>query len=87
MDTTTILNILAANPDSYILDDVGTGEVCLKKADGSDMVLHDDDGRQVVPRAPYSLIEPMIRQHYIEQDARSGRIYRISYSGMKSANS
>jgi hypothetical protein len=51
------------------------------------MVLHDDDGRQVVPRAPYSLIEPMIRQHYIEQDARSGRLYRISYSGMKSANS
>jgi hypothetical protein len=48
MDTTTILKTLAANPSAYILDDIGTGEIVLKNADGSDMVIRDDQGRQIV---------------------------------------
>jgi hypothetical protein len=87
MDTTTILNILAANPDAYILDDIGTGEMALKNADGTDMELKDDDGRQIIPRFPYALIEGLIQQHYIEQDKTAGRLYRISHSGLKAANS
>jgi hypothetical protein len=86
MDTTTILNILAANPDAYILDDIGTGDIVLKNADGSDMVLKDD-GRQIIPRFPYALIEGLIQQHYVEQDKTSGRVYRISDAGLKAARS
>jgi hypothetical protein len=87
MDTTTILNILAANPDDYILDDIGTGEIVLKNADRSDMVIHDETGRQIVPRFPYALIEGLIQQHYVEQDKNDGRVYRISHAGIKAANS
>jgi hypothetical protein len=87
MDTTTILKTLAANPSAYILDDIGTGEIVLKNADGSDMVIRDDQGRQIVPRFPYRLIEGLIQQHYVEQAKNTGRIYRISHAGMKAANS
>jgi hypothetical protein len=86
MDTTTILKILAANPNAYILDDIGTGEIVLKNADGSDMVIRDDQGRQIIPRFPYDLIKGLIEQHYVDQDKNAGRIYRISHDGLKAAN-
>jgi hypothetical protein len=84
MNTTRILEILAANPDAYIEDDVGSGEITLKNADGSDMSLTDDQGRQIVPRFPYALIEGLIQQSYVE---REGRRYRISHSGLQAAKS
>jgi hypothetical protein len=68
MSTTEILMLLAKNNGAYIFDDVGTGEIVLREADGSDMVLVDKDGRQVSPRFPYALIEGLIQQRYITQD-------------------
>jgi hypothetical protein len=57
MSSTEILILLAKRNGAYILDDIGTGEIVLREADGSDMALFDDDGRQISPRFPYGLIE------------------------------
>jgi hypothetical protein len=84
--STQILEILAKNPGAYILDDM-SGDIVLKNADGSDMIIHDDDGRWIIPRFPYPLIEGLIQQSYIEQEKNTGRIYRISHDGLKATQS
>ena len=87
MSTTEILMLLAKKKGAYIFDDVGTSEIVLREADSSDMILVDDDGRQISPRFPYALIEGSIQQRYITQDTGDRRIYRISDDGLRAAQS
>lgn len=88
MSSTEILMLLAKTRGAYILDDIGTGEIVLREADGSDMKLVDDDGREISPRFPYPLIEGLIRQHYVTQDdPTDSRIHRISNDGLRAAQS
>jgi hypothetical protein len=44
MSTTEILMLIANRAGAYIFDDIGTGEIVLREADGSDMKLFDDNG-------------------------------------------
>jgi hypothetical protein len=87
MTSTEILMLLAKKHGAYVLDEIGTGEIVLREADGSDMQLFDDDGRGISPRFPYALIEGLIQQHYVTQDKTDGRIYRISNDGLRAAQS
>ena len=83
MNSTQLLKVLAVDRRSYIFDDVGSGSIVMKTAQGEDMKLYDEEGRQIDSRVPYGLIEPLIDQGYLNQDEKSSRIYRISYSGLK----
>lgn len=85
MRSTEILKLIAKKTGAYIFDDVGTGEIVLREADGSDMKLFDDDGREMLPRFPYALIEGLIQQRHVTQDKNDGRIYRISDDGRQAA--
>src|SRR5208282_6123709 len=87
MSSTEILTLLAKKTGAYILDDIGTGEIVLREANGSDMKLVDDDGREISPRFPYALIEGLIQQRYVAQDQNNRRIYRISNDGLRAAHS
>ncbi len=74
MNATDLLNHLAAEAGRYIFDDIGTGEIVLREASGTDFA-----------RLPYGLIEPLIDQRYIARDANSARVYRVTPAGSEAA--
>jgi hypothetical protein len=86
MGSSQILEILAANPGTYVLDEIGTGEIAVKNADGSDVRVTDDYGRSVPARVPYAVFEPLIQQGYVSREQHS-RIYKISEAGARAAGS
>jgi hypothetical protein len=87
MSSTEILMLIANTAGAYILDDIGTGEIVLKEADGTDMKITDADGRRLSARFPYILVEGLIQQRYVTQDQNDRRIYRISHDGLRAAQS
>jgi hypothetical protein len=87
MSSTEILMLIAKTAGAYILDDIGTGEIVLKEADGTDMKITDADGRRLSARFPYILVEGLIQQRYVTQDQNDRRIYRISHDSLRAAQS
>jgi hypothetical protein len=82
MGQTQILMELAKG--AYLFDDC---DIVLKTADGKIMKITDNYGREIDARFPYTIIEGLIQQHYIEKDKHNARIYRISHDGLRAAQS
>jgi hypothetical protein len=84
MGQSDILRLLAAR-GGYLLDDIadGNNEIALKEADGTDMAITDEEGRQIDPRVPYDFIEGLLAQSYIAQGPDDARIYRLTADGLR----
>jgi hypothetical protein len=85
--STQILELLAEDASAYVLDEVGSGEIVVKNADGIDMLVTDDYGRLTLARVPYAVFEPLIHHGYVTQGPSSGRIYQISPHGLRAIRS
>ncbi len=83
MDSTELLQLLGKHAGSYILDDFSSHEVILKDTSGADMKLYDHEGKQIIPRFPYSLIEGLIGKKLIAPDQGNGRMYRLTKLGRR----
>jgi hypothetical protein len=80
MGTTEILNLLN-KPGTYVIRIRLTSEARLMEAGGTVMMVLDDYGRLVPARVPWSQIEALRGQGFIEQSQEDEKFYSTAPRG------